>query len=195
MAIEKIKTLAAVLERTAKQHYQFSPLGPIFEANGLDWQCCLAGSSKTAPRILIFSIVIGAYYSYEVKNSEIWAPTVFKHNTSFIATVLPTFLRFFTQLRTAYCTLQFLTYVFTQLALKIFVLDSYTVTKCNVTGLLYRPEINVITLAVSVVTFFGHLEIEMVQHNEILTLIYFSAAECTVTRQFFPSLIRLSKEW
>ena len=107
----------------------------------------------------------------------------------------PHFCVFFTQLRTAYCTLQFLTYVFTQLALKIFVLDSYTVTKCNVTGLLYRPEINVITLAVSVVTFFGHLEIEMVQHNEILTLIYFSAAECTVTRQFFPSLIRLSKEW
>ena len=30
----------------------------IFEMNGLDWQGCLAGSSKTAPRILIFSIFL-----------------------------------------------------------------------------------------------------------------------------------------
>ena len=71
MAIEKIKILGAVLELPAKQHCQFSPFGPIFEVNGLDWQCYLAGSSKTAPRILIFSIAIGADYSYEVKNSEI----------------------------------------------------------------------------------------------------------------------------
>ena len=34
-----------------------------------------------------FSIAIGADYSYEVKNSEIWAPAFFKHNNSFIATV------------------------------------------------------------------------------------------------------------
>ena len=34
--------------------------------NGLNWQCCLAGSSKTAPTILIFSIVIGADYSFEL---------------------------------------------------------------------------------------------------------------------------------
>ena len=39
--------------------------------NGLNWQCYLAGSSKTAPRILIFSIAIGADYSYEMKNSKI----------------------------------------------------------------------------------------------------------------------------
>jgi hypothetical protein len=89
MAIEKIKILGAVLELPAKQHCQFSPFGPIFEVNGLDWHCCLAGSSKTAPRILIFfSIAIGADYSYEMKNSEIGAPTFFKHNNSFIATVL-----------------------------------------------------------------------------------------------------------
>ena len=31
-----------------------------FEVNGLDWQCYLAGSSKRAPRIFIFSIVLGA---------------------------------------------------------------------------------------------------------------------------------------
>ena len=88
MAIEKIKILGAVLELPAKQHCQFSPFGPIFEVNGLDWQCYLAGSSKTAPRILIFSIAIGANYSYEVKNSEIWVPAFFKHYNSFIATVL-----------------------------------------------------------------------------------------------------------
>jgi hypothetical protein len=29
-------------------------------AKRLDWQSCLAGSSKTAPRILIFSIAMGA---------------------------------------------------------------------------------------------------------------------------------------
>ena len=71
MVIEKIKILGAVLELPAKQHCQFSPFGPIFEVNGLDWQCYLAGSSKTATRILIFLIAICADYSYEVKSSEI----------------------------------------------------------------------------------------------------------------------------
>jgi hypothetical protein len=56
MAIEKIKILGAVLELPAKQHCQFSPFGPIFQVNGLDWQCYLAGSFKTATRFLIFSI-------------------------------------------------------------------------------------------------------------------------------------------
>ena len=30
------------------------PIWPIFAVNRLKWQCCLAGSSKMAPRILIF---------------------------------------------------------------------------------------------------------------------------------------------
>ena len=30
---------------------------------------------------------MGANYSFEVKNIEIWAPAFFKHNNSFIATV------------------------------------------------------------------------------------------------------------
>ena len=59
------------MELPAKKHWQFSPFGPIVEVNGLDWQCCLAGSSKMATRILIFLIAIGADYSYEMKNSEI----------------------------------------------------------------------------------------------------------------------------
>ena len=60
MAIEKIRILGAVLELPAKQHCQFSPFGPIYEVNGLDWKCYLAGSSKTVSRILIFSIAMGA---------------------------------------------------------------------------------------------------------------------------------------
>ena len=46
-----------------------------FEVNGLDWQCFLAGSSKTAPRILIFSIAMGADYSFYVKTIETHACT------------------------------------------------------------------------------------------------------------------------
>ena len=64
MVIEKIKRLGAVLELPAKQHCQFSPFGPFFEVNGLDWQCCLTGSSKKAPRILIFSVATDADYQF-----------------------------------------------------------------------------------------------------------------------------------
>ena len=37
--------------------------------------------------ILILSIAMGADYSFEVKNFEIWARPFFKHNNSFVATV------------------------------------------------------------------------------------------------------------
>jgi hypothetical protein len=37
---------------------------------------------------LIFSIAIGANYSHEVKNNEIWAPAFFTYNNSFLATVI-----------------------------------------------------------------------------------------------------------
>ena len=40
------------------------------EVNGLDWQCCLNGSSQRAPRIFIFSIAMGADYSFYVKIIE-----------------------------------------------------------------------------------------------------------------------------
>ena len=63
------------------------PIWPIFVVNRLDWQCCLAGISKMAPRILIFSIAMCANYLFEVKNIEIWTPAFFKHNKSFVATV------------------------------------------------------------------------------------------------------------
>ena len=87
MAIEKNQNPGVCFGALAKQHCQFRQFGPIFEVSGLDWQRYLAGSSKTAPRILIFSIATGADYSYEVENSEIWAPTFFKHNNLFIDTV------------------------------------------------------------------------------------------------------------
>ena len=60
-----------------------SKIGP----NGLLWQCCLAGSSKMAPRILIFSIAMGAKPSFQLKSIATWAPAFFMHNNSFIATV------------------------------------------------------------------------------------------------------------
>jgi hypothetical protein len=69
MAVEKNKILGAVLELAAKQ-----PILPDFLVNGPNWQCCLASSSKTAPRILIFSIVLGAEYSFYVKSIATYAP-------------------------------------------------------------------------------------------------------------------------
>ena len=48
--------------------------------NGLDWQCCLAGSSKTAPRILIFSIAIGVDYTFYVETIETHAHTFLTPN-------------------------------------------------------------------------------------------------------------------
>ena len=50
---------------------------PNFEVNGLDWQCCLADSSKTARRILIFSIAMDADNSFCVKFIATEAPTFF----------------------------------------------------------------------------------------------------------------------
>ena len=87
MAIEKIKILGAVLELPAKQPCQFRPVGPIFEVNGLDWQCYLAGSSKTALRIFFFLIVLGAEYSFYVKSIATYAPTFLRYNDSVLAIV------------------------------------------------------------------------------------------------------------
>ena len=41
-------------------------------------QCCLAGSSQMAPRILIFSIAMGADYSFYAKTIETYARALFK---------------------------------------------------------------------------------------------------------------------
>ena len=77
MKIKENKILGAFLELQAKQHCQFLPIQPIHLKNwpnGLNWQCCLAGSSKMAPRILIFSMAMGADYSFELISIETYAP-------------------------------------------------------------------------------------------------------------------------
>ena len=56
--------------------------------NGLDWQCCLAGSSKTAPGILIFfSIAMGANYLFYLKSIATYAPTFLGYYNSFLVIV------------------------------------------------------------------------------------------------------------
>ena len=40
------------------------------------------------PQDFDISIAMGADYLFEVKNIETWAPTFFKHNDSFLATVM-----------------------------------------------------------------------------------------------------------
>ena len=61
MVVEKIKILGAVLDL------------PAVLVNGPNWQCCIAGSSKTAPWIF-FSIVLGAEYSFYVNSIATYAP-------------------------------------------------------------------------------------------------------------------------
>ena len=53
---------------------------PIYLIIGPNWpnqQCCLVGSSKKAPRILTFSIAMGADYLFYVKSIATWVPTFF----------------------------------------------------------------------------------------------------------------------
>ena len=88
MAIEKIKILGALLELPAKQHIQFGQ----FEVNGLDWQRCLAGSSKTAPRIFIFSIFLGAEYLSYLNSIATFALTFFGYIISVLASVNDNFI-------------------------------------------------------------------------------------------------------
>jgi hypothetical protein len=52
------------------------PIQPIFLVDRLNWQCCLAGSSKTAPRILIFLMAMSADYSFELIFNEICSPNL-----------------------------------------------------------------------------------------------------------------------
>ena len=83
MAIDEIKILGAILELPAKQHCQFSPF-----TSKLGQSSCLTGSSKTAPRILIFSIAMGADYSFYVKSIATWARTFFGYIISVLASVI-----------------------------------------------------------------------------------------------------------
>ena len=77
MAIEKMKILGALLELHAKQDYQSSPFTSKFGQIG-QIGSCLAGSFQTAPRSLIFSISMGADYSFYVKTIETHARAFLK---------------------------------------------------------------------------------------------------------------------
>ena len=50
------------------------PILSNFSVNVPNWQCCLAGSSKTVPRILIISIVLGAEFAFYAKSFATYAP-------------------------------------------------------------------------------------------------------------------------
>ena len=68
MAVEKNQNHPVRFGATSKTALQFLLILPNFLVNGPNWQCCLVGSSKPALRILIFSIVMGAEYSFYVKS-------------------------------------------------------------------------------------------------------------------------------
>ena len=59
----------------------------IFVVNRLNWRCCLAGSFKTAPRILIFSIAMGADYSFELISIVHGVPQSIGNNKIFLGSV------------------------------------------------------------------------------------------------------------
>ena len=61
---------------------------PSFEVNRLYSLCCLSGSSKSAPRILIFSIAMGAEHLSYVKSIATFAPTFHVYNISVLASVV-----------------------------------------------------------------------------------------------------------
>ena len=87
VAVEKIKIMGAVFGATSKTALPIQPILPDFLVNGPNWQSCLAGSSKTALRILIFSIVLGAKYSFYVKAIATYASQCFGYNNSVLAVV------------------------------------------------------------------------------------------------------------
>ena len=87
MAIEKIKILGAVLELPVNCTANSAHLAH-FCSNGWDWQCCFASSSKMTPRILIFSIAMGAENLSCVKSFETHARTFLPLNISAISSVL-----------------------------------------------------------------------------------------------------------
>ena len=55
--------------------------------NWPNWQCCLAGSFKMAPRILIFPIAMDADYSFYVKTIETHARAFLTLNILAISSV------------------------------------------------------------------------------------------------------------
>ena len=54
----------------------------------MDWQCCLAGSSKRAPKIFIFSIALGAENLSYIKSIETYARTFLPLNILAVGSVV-----------------------------------------------------------------------------------------------------------
>ena len=77
-----MEILVAVSELPAKQHYQSSPFtSKLGQIGQISWY------SKTAPRIFIFSVVLGAKYFFYVKSIAIVALTFFWYIVSVLASV------------------------------------------------------------------------------------------------------------
>jgi len=72
---------------TSQTALPIQPIWPIFLVDRLNWQCCLAGSSKMAPRILIFSMAMGADCSFWLISIETCAPQYKRLNKSFLGSV------------------------------------------------------------------------------------------------------------
>ena len=89
-----MKILGAVLELPAKQHCQSSPftskLGQIGQISSAVW---LVAPKPGAPRILIFSIAMGAEYLSYVKFIATEVPTFFGNIISVLTSVLPSHKR------------------------------------------------------------------------------------------------------
>ena len=77
-----MKILGAVLELPAKQQRQYSPFTSKLGQIG---QIGCADSSKTAPRIFIFSIAMDADYSFFAKSISTYALTFLGYNDSVLA--------------------------------------------------------------------------------------------------------------
>ena len=71
----------------AKQHCRFDQFGSILRQMGWIGSAVIAGSSKTAPRIFIFSIVLVAEYLSYVKSIATYTLTFFGYIISVLASV------------------------------------------------------------------------------------------------------------
>ena len=71
MTVENLKSWAPIWSNQLNSAARQAHL-PKNEANWSAQQGCLADSLKTDPRILIFSILIGADYSSKLKSMPIW---------------------------------------------------------------------------------------------------------------------------
>ena len=85
---------------------------------------CLAGTSKTTPRILIFSIAMGVDYSFWVKYIAINAPTFLWYKNSVLAIVTSPNFWFYSLIKS-------LSQDFIKITLYLILINSCTFFKCH----------------------------------------------------------------